>query len=230
MPSESPVSSHARRILDVALASAGLVASVPLGLAVIAAIRLSMGPPVFYRQTRLGYRNDPFRLWKFRTMTGERTPEGTLLPDAERLTKLGRFLRETSLDELPQLLNVLTGEMSIVGPRPLLTRYLPRYNERQRRRHEVRPGITGWAQINGRNALDWESRLELDVWYVEHQSLSLDLKILLKTILIVLRRDSVMSGAGAELDEFWGAEGPPSDGPRAFPVDEDEAVPGGAFA
>jgi len=189
------------------------------------AIGVSMGRPMLFRQTRLGYDSRPFRLWKFRTMTNERSPDGTLLPDAERLTKLGRWLRETSLDELPQLLNVLAGDMSIVGPRPLLTRYLNRYTERQKRRHEVQPGITGWAQINGRNALDWESKLELDVWYVDNRSLPLDLLILLKTVAIVLRRKSVLSGAGAELDEFWGTAGPPLEGPRAFPVDENEPLP-----
>ena len=178
-----------------------------------------------YRQVRVGQGEKPFRLWKFRTMSNERSADGALLPDGERLTRLGRWLRETSLDELPQLINVLTGDMSVVGPRPLLTRYIPRYTARQRRRHEARPGITGWAQIHGRNAVDWDSRLELDVWYVENASLGLDLRILLRTILIVLRRDAVLSGGGADKDEFWGVLGPPTTGPRAFPVEESELMP-----
>jgi sugar transferase EpsL len=181
----SPSSPHLKRTLDLALVTLGLGLVVPLGASTALAIRLNMGSPVFYRQTRLGYLNRPFRLWKFRTMTNERGPDGQLLPDAERLTRLGRFLRETSLDELPQLLNVLAGDMSIVGPRPLLTRYLQRYSDTQRKRHNVRPGITGYAQVNGRNALDWESRLELDVWYAENQTLWLDLKILAKTAILV---------------------------------------------
>jgi lipopolysaccharide/colanic/teichoic acid biosynthesis glycosyltransferase len=144
------------------------------------------------------------------------------LPDAARLTKLGLFLRRHSLDELPQLFNILRGEMSVVGPRPLLARYLPRYTPRQRLRQRVKPGVTGWAQVNGRNALDWESRLELDVWYVEHFSLWLDLRIMARTCLKLLHKDDVLPGAGSELDEFWGADGPPAAGPRAFPVEATE--------
>jgi lipopolysaccharide/colanic/teichoic acid biosynthesis glycosyltransferase len=214
-----------KRALDVSLASLGLAASWPLLLGAAAAVRCQMGRPVMYRQLRIGLEEKPFRLWKFRTMSNERSADGSLLPDGERLTRLGRWLRETSLDELPQLINVLTGDMSIVGPRPLLARYVPRYTARQRLRHAVQPGLTGWAQINGRNSLDWNSRLELDVWYAEHASLGLDLRIILRTVLIVLRREAVISGAGAEMDEFWGLAGPPAAGPRAYPVEENESIP-----
>lgn len=210
-----------KRAVDVAGASAGLAVSAPLLLAVAAAIRASMGAPVMYRQVRPGQGGKPFKLWKFRTMSNERGPDGQLLPDGERLTRLGRFLREFSLDELPQLLNVLAGDMSLVGPRPLLWRYLPRYSPRQHLRHDVKPGITGWAQVNGRNALDWESRLELDAWYAENASLLLDLKILVLTVRRLAQRSDVLAGAGAELSEFWGTEGPPS-GVMAYPVEEDE--------
>jgi sugar transferase EpsL len=213
-----------KRLLDVSLAGWGLVVSAPLLLGVACAIRVDMGKPILFRQLRVGMNEKPFRLWKFRTMTNQRGPDGALLPDARRLTRLGRFLRETSLDELPQLLNVLAGEMSIVGPRPLLLRYLPRYSERQRSRHRVLPGITGWAQVHGRNALDWERRLELDAWYAEHACLGLDLLILARTLGMVLRREAVAAGGGAEYDEFWGSEAPPESGPRAFPVEENEAI------
>lgn len=214
-----------KRAMDVGLAGVGLTASLPLLAGVAAAVRLQMGSPVMYRQVRIGLDTKPFRLWKFRTMTNERSADGTLLPDAERLTRLGRWLRETSLDELPQLINVIAGDMSIVGPRPLLVRYVPRYTPRQQLRHTVRPGLTGWAQINGRNALDWNSKLELDVWYAENASLWLDIRIILSTVLLVLRREAVLSGAGAEMDEFWGTAGPPSGGPRAYPVEENESIP-----
>jgi len=214
-----------KRAMDVALASLGVAAAWPLLLGVAAAVRCQMGGPVMYRQVRIGLDAKPFRLWKFRTMTNQRSADGALLPDSERLTQLGRWLRETSLDELPQLLNVLAGDMSIVGPRPLLARYVPRYTPRQQLRHSVRPGVTGWAQINGRNTLDWNSRLELDVWYAEHASLGLDIRIILRTFLLVLRREAVVSGAGAEMDEFWGLAGPPAAGPRAFPVEENESIP-----
>jgi sugar transferase EpsL len=214
-----------KRAVDLVVASAGLTLSSPLLLSVAAAIRVQMGRPVLYRQTRVGKDEKPFRVWKFRTMTNERNAAGELLPDADRLTSFGRWLRETSLDELPQLINVAIGEMSIVGPRPLLVRYVPRYSPRQRTRHQVRPGITGWAQVHGRNALSWDERLELDAWYAENASLALDLRIVLKTISIVVRREAVLSGAGADIDEFWGAAGPPATGPRAFPVEENERLP-----
>jgi sugar transferase EpsL len=211
-----------KRCVDIVLAGVGIVLAAPLMLAVAAAIRVSMGRQVLYGQLRPGLDEQPIKVWKFRTMTQDRTPEGDLLPDSERLTKLGRFLREHSLDELPQLFNILIGNMSIVGPRPLLARYLPRYTPRQRRRQRVKPGVTGWAQVNGRNALDWPSRLELDVWYVEHFSLLLDFRIMLLTVRRLLTREGVLAGAGAELDEYWGPAGPPAAGPRAYPVEAAE--------
>jgi len=168
------------------------------------AVRLRLGVPVLFRQRRPGLHGQPFTLLKFRTMTGARDAAGNLLPDAERLTPLGRFLRATSLDELPELLNVLKGEMSLVGPRPLLLEYLTRYTPEQARRHDVRPGITGWAQVNGRNALSWEHKFALDVWYVDHVSLGLDLKILVLTALRVLARQGISQPGHATMEEFLG--------------------------
>ena len=165
------------------------------------------GKPFFY-QERPGKDARIFRLYKFKTMNDRRDAEGKLLPDAERLTRVGRLIRSLSLDELPQLWNVLKGDMSLVGPRPLLVRYLPRYNERQARRHEVRPGITGWAQVNGRNAIGWEERLRLDVWYVDHRSLALDAKILFLTVWKALRRDGIQQEGYATMPEFLGSEPP----------------------
>jgi lipopolysaccharide/colanic/teichoic acid biosynthesis glycosyltransferase len=163
-----------------------------------------MGKPVFFRQLRIGYRERPFAFFKFRTMTEARDSRGMLLCDAQRLTALGQFLRASSLDELPQVWNVLKGEMSLVGPRPLLPEYLPRYDMRQRRRHEVKPGITGWAQVKGRNALDWEQKFELDAWYVDHRNFWLDLKILWLTLLRVLQRDGISQQGHATMPEFLG--------------------------
>lgn len=211
-----------KRGIDLACAAVGIVLTAPIMLCVAVAVRLSMGRPVLYAQLRPGLHERPIKVWKFRTMTDERGPDGALLPDSARLTPVGRFLREHSLDELPQLFNILIGNMSIVGPRPLLSRYLPRYTSRQRRRQRMKPGITGWAQVNGRNALDWQSRLELDVWYVENFSLLLDLRIMLLTCRRLVSREGVLAGAGAELDEYWGSAGPPPDGPRAFPVEAAE--------
>jgi sugar transferase EpsL len=192
--------------------------------AAAAAIGATMGWPIFHRPLRPGRGERPFRVWKFRTMTEARDADGKLLPDGERLTRVGRLLRELSVDELPQLFNVLIGEMSLVGPRPLLARYLPRYTPAQRARHRAKPGITGWAQVHGRNGLDWPTRLELDAWYAENWSLRLDLEILARTLLETVRRRGVFAAAGAEVDEFWGEAGPPATGPRAFPVEEDEGA------
>jgi lipopolysaccharide/colanic/teichoic acid biosynthesis glycosyltransferase len=180
-----------KRALDVVLALALLAVTLPLAVVVIVMVRVSLGSPVLFRQWRIGWRNRPFLLRKFRTMTDACDRQGVPLPDSARLTPVGRFLRSTSLDELPQLVSVLTGEMSLVGPRPLLPEYLPRYSARHARRHDVRPGLTGWAQVNGRAAAEWDDRLDLDVWYVEHQSLALDLKILLLTVARVVSRDDV---------------------------------------
>ncbi len=197
-----------KRALDLLLASTGLVIVSPL-LAIIGfCVRLCYGSPAIFRQKRPGLKGAPFMLLKFRTMSDKRDATGALLPDAERLTRLGRFLRSTSLDELPELINVLKGEMSLVGPRPLMMEYLPRYSTEQARRHDVKPGITGWAQVNGRNALTWEQKFALDVWYVDNQSLWLDLKILVKTLWIVLKREGVSAENHATMPEFRGT--PPS--------------------
>lgn len=193
-----------KRALDVAGSGAALVLLAPVLLGVAAAVRVSMGAPVLFRQLRPGLDGRPFRMYKFRTMRDAVDRSGRPLPDAERLTRVGRFLRATSLDELPELLNVLRGEMSLVGPRPLLMEYLPLYSPEQARRHSVRPGITGWAQVNGRNALSWEKRFELDVWYVDHQSLRLDLRILLLTLRKVAMREGVSHPGHATMERFRG--------------------------
>ena len=167
-------------------------------------VRLTLGSPVLFRQTRSGLKGKPFTIYKFRTMTDERDGDGHLLPDGKRLIRLGRFLRKTSMDELPGLFNVITGDMSIVGPRPLLMRYLGRYTPAQARRHEVKPGITGWAQVNGRNAINWEQKFQLDVWYVDNWSFSLDLKIIGMTIMSVLKREGICQETQATMEEFLG--------------------------
>ena len=167
-------------------------------------VRIKLGSPIIFKQIRPGLNGCPFQMYKFRTMTDERDANGDLLPDAVRLTSFGRFLRSTSLDELPELWNVLKGEMSLVGPRPLLMEYLPRYTTEQARRHKVRPGITGWAQINGRNAIGWDEKFKLDVWYVDNQSLWLDLKILLLTVKKVFVREGISAEGEATMPKFTG--------------------------
>ncbi len=193
-----------KRAIDVLGAAAGLVVTSPLIAGAAAAVRVTMGAPVFFRQERPGLGGRTFRIFKFRTMTDARGPDGKLLPDDERLTPVGRFIRSTSLDELPQLVNVVLGDMSLVGPRPLLTRYLSRYNARQARRHEMKPGITGLTAVRGRNALSWADKFELDVKYVEDWSLALDAQILLETVVRVLRRDGISNAAHATMPEFMG--------------------------
>ncbi len=195
----------AKRLCDLALASLALVILWPVMLATALAIRLTLGSPVLFRQERPGLHGKPFTLLKFRTMTDARDAAGNLLPDACRLTPFGRFLRSMSLDELPEFLNVLRGEMSLVGPRPLLMQYLDRYTPVQARRHEVKPGITGWAQVNGRNVLTWEEKFALDVWYVDHQSFWLDLKIVGLTIWKILRREGISQPGHATMTEFMGS-------------------------
>jgi len=195
---------HCKRAFDLLFAAAALAVASPLLALAAAAIRLRLGSPVFFRQRRPGLNERCFEIVKFRTMREALDPSGRPLPDAARLTKLGRFLRSSSLDELPELWNVIRGEMSLVGPRPLLPEYLPRYNQHQRRRHAVRPGITGWAQIKGRNALSWEEKLDCDVWYVDHQSLLLDLRILWLTLLAVLLRRGISHEGHATMPEFVG--------------------------
>jgi sugar transferase EpsL len=191
-----------KRAFDLLGVAAGLIALAPVLLLIALAVRLLLGSPVLFRQIRAGRRGQPFELLKFRTMTDARDAAGELLPDAERLTRFGRWLRSTSLDELPELINVLRGEMSLVGPRPLLLEYLPHYSAEQARRHEVRPGMTGWAAVRGRNALSWHQRLALDVWYVDHWSIALDLKILLITVVKVLRREGISPEGHATMPRF----------------------------
>ena len=182
-----------------------LVAGSPLILALAVLVRLRLGSPVLFRQIRPGLHGRPFEMVKFRTMTDARDTTGALLPDADRLTPFGRFLRSSSLDELPEIWNVLKGEMSFVGPRPLLMDYLPLYSREQARRHEVRPGITGWAQVNGRNTLSWEDKFRLDVEYVERQSMWLDLCILMQTALKVVKRDGISADGDATMPRFTGS-------------------------
>lgn len=193
-----------KRLMDVLLAGlALLVLCLPL-LLLACLVRLRLGSPVLFRQTRPGLHGRPFTLVKFRTMTDARGQDSTLLPDAQRLTPFGRFLRTNSLDELPELWNVLRGDMSLVGPRPLLMEYLSLYSPEQARRHEVRPGITGWAQVNGRNALSWDERFKLDVWYVNHRTLRLDLRILWLTVRKVLVREGISAQGEATMPKFTG--------------------------
>lgn len=196
-----------KRAIDVAMSATTLLVTGPALLGAAAAVRATLGAPVFFRQRRPGLHGKPFEIWKFRTMTDAKAPDGRLLPDSERLTAVGRFLRGSSLDELPQLLNVLKGEMSLVGPRPLLMQYLERYDARQARRHEVPPGITGLAQVRGRNSLSWEEKFELDVQYVERWSLLLDLQILAETALRVVDRRGISQAGHATMPEFMGSSG-----------------------
>jgi len=197
---------HGKRALDLVLVLASAPMWLPLAGLVGLGVLMFLGWPVLFRQVRPGLGGRPFTLLKFRTMTEARDAQGNLLPDEERLTRFGRFLRRTSLDELPELFNVLKGDMSLVGPRPLLMEYLERYSPEQARRHEVRPGITGWAQVNGRNALSWEEKFELDVWYVDHLSLVLDVKILFLTLWKVLKGEGIARPGHATMPEFMGSK------------------------
>jgi sugar transferase EpsL len=198
---------YGKRPLDVLAAGVALVVLAPLLALLAALVRWRLGSPVLFRQVRPGLHGRPFELIKFRTMTDARDAAGNLLPDAVRLTGFGKFLRQTSLDELPELWNVLTGEMSLVGPRPLLMEYLPRYSPEQARRHEVRPGLTGWAQVNGRNAISWSEKFKLDVWYVDHVSVMLDAKIVWMTIWRVCRREGISAKGEATMMKFMGGQG-----------------------
>lgn len=201
-----------KRLIDIAAAASLLLILSPLIVAVAVALLLDVGSPVLFRQVRPGLHGEPFTLVKFRTMHGARSGEPAATTDEQRLTRLGRWLRASSLDELPELWNVLRGEMSLVGPRPLLMRYLPLYSAEQMRRHDVKPGLTGWAQINGRNALSWDEKFALDLWYVDHQSVALDLKILLRTAGLVLNRHGISHADSATMPEFRGASGDPNQG------------------
>ena len=196
------VQAHLKRVFDVVVSAIALVALAPVMGLIALAVWRTMGRPVLFRHVRPGLHGKPFVMYKFRTMRDLRDAEGKLLPDEARLTPFGRWLRSTSLDELPELLNVLRGEMSLVGPRPLLMEYLERYTPEQARRHEVKPGITGWAQIHGRNNLSWDERFKLDVWYVDNWSLWLDLKILWRTLWMVLRREGISAQGHATMPRF----------------------------
>lgn len=193
-----------KRILDTVVAVVAIAVLLPLGAVIACLVVLRMGPPAIFIQERVGWHGRIFRLYKFRTMTDDCSPDGTPLPDGQRLRRLGSFLRRTSLDELPQFFNVLRGDMSLVGPRPLLPEYLPLYTERQAHRHDVRPGITGLAQVTGRNALSWEDRLELDARYVDEHSLHGDLRILAKTVVVVFRRNNVSHADSSTMPKFEG--------------------------
>jgi sugar transferase EpsL len=194
----------AKRAFDVSVALAALIALAPLLAVLYVLVRTKLGAPVIFRQERPGLHGQPFMLYKFRTMTDARGPNGKLLPDAKRLTRFGQLLRKTSLDELPELINVLRGDMSLVGTRPLLMEYLNLYTPSQARRHDVKPGITGWAQVNGRNNVTWEERFMLDVWYVENQTLWLDIKILFQTVKQVVKRDGISQEGHATMPRFTG--------------------------
>lgn len=196
--------SFLKRSLDLLGAGLGLLLFSPLLVAIAGALRVTIGRPIFFRQQRPGLAGRPFEMIKFRTMSDARDESGELLPDEQRMTRVGTLLRKTSLDELPELWNVLRGDMSLVGPRPLLMRYLERYSDEQMRRHEVKPGLTGWAQINGRNAISWEEKFALDVWYVDHWTVTLDLKIIFLTIWKILRREGITAAEHVTMPEFQG--------------------------
>lgn len=193
-----------KRLMDIVIAGLALLILSPVLLVIAALVRLKLGSPVIFRQVRPGKKAQPFTMLKFRTMMERRNEKGELLPDEQRLPAFGRFLRSTSMDELPELWNVLRGEMSLVGPRPLLMEYLPRYSKEQARRHEVAPGISGWVQVNGRNGLSWEEKFALDVWYVDNQSFGLDCKILVKTLASVVKRQGVSSEGHVSMPKFMG--------------------------
>jgi len=199
--SSTPIS---KRILDLLLTIPGILILSPLFIFITLLVGANFGAPIIFRQMRPGYKGKPFWVYKFRTMTIAYDAQENLLPDSKRITRLGRLLRSSSLDELPELFNVLRGEMSLVGPRPLLMQYLERYSPEQARRHEVLPGITGWAQINGRNALTWEEKFNLDVWYVDHWSFWLDIRIMLLTVVKVFRREGINQPGQATAEEFKG--------------------------
>lgn len=195
-----------KRCMDVILSLLAIIVLLPIYIIVSILVKVKLGSPILFRQKRPGKDEKIFEMYKFRTMTDERDENGELLPDEVRLTKFGRFLRSTSLDELPELFNILKGDMSIIGPRPLLVEYLPRYNEEQRRRHEVRPGLSGLAQANGRNAISWEEKFQYDVEYVDHVTFFGDWKIIFKTIWNVLKRDGISSETSATMEKFMGTE------------------------
>lgn len=195
---------YIKRMFDIIISLTALVILSPVLLVMAVLVRAKLGSPVIFHQDRPGYRERVFKLCKFRSMTDERGADGELLPDEVRLTKFGKALRATSLDELPELWNILKGDMSLIGPRPLLVKYLPLYNEFQRHRHDVKPGLTGWAQVNGRNTITWEQRFEYDVYYVNHISFVMDLKILFQTVAVVFRHSDINSATDATMEAFTG--------------------------
>lgn len=195
---------YIKRLLDILCALAALIVFCWLYAIVAVLVRIKLGSPVLFKQPRPGLNGRIFNLYKFRTMTDEKDENGQLLPDEVRLTKFGRILRATSLDELPEAINILKGDMSVIGPRPLLVRYLPRYNQHQARRHEVRPGLSGYAQVHGRNTVSWEEKFDLDVWYVDHVSFPLDVKIVIQSVLVALKHDGISSANSATMEEFMG--------------------------
>lgn len=195
-----------KNLFDKTLALFLIILFSPIYIVVSLLIFFKMGSPILFRQKRPGYKEEIFGIYKFRTMTNEKDANGNLLPDDKRLVGIGKFIRSTSLDELPQLFNVLKGEMSFVGPRPLLIEYLPLYSEKQKRRHDVKPGITGWAQVNGRNAISWEQKFDYDVWYVDNQSFWLDMKILWLTFLKVVKRSDISSSTSSTMEKFTGSK------------------------
>ena len=197
---------YIKRWLDFILSLLAIIILSPILLIVALLVRIKLGSPVIFKQERPGLHEKIFTLYKFRTMTDEKDKDGNLLPDDQRLTKFGKLLRSTSLDELPELFNILKGDMSIVGPRPLLVKYLPLYNEHQKHRHDVRPGFTGWAQCNGRNALSWVEKFDLDIYYVKHLTFILDLSVIFKTIKIVFLREGISSDTSVTMEEFRGTE------------------------
>lgn len=198
---------YIKRILDIISSLLAIIILSPLLAVTAVLVKTKLGSPVLFRQERPGKDEKIFTLMKFRTMTDERDENGELLPDEVRLTKFGKFLRSTSIDELPELFNILKGDMSVIGPRPLLVEYIPRYNEHQHRRHEVRPGLSGWAQVNGRNSISWEEKFDLDVEYVDNYSFAMDVKILFMTVLNVLKKEGISSETSATMEVFMGTSG-----------------------
>lgn len=195
-----------KRLFDIAVSTTGLIISAPITLTAAAVIAKKLGKPVLFRQVRPGQDGKPFEIYKFRTMSDKRDENGELLPDDQRMTPVGTFIRKSSIDELPQLINVLKGDISLVGPRPLLMEYLPLYNDEQKKRHNVKPGITGWAQVNGRNAISWDEKFKLDVWYAENQSFKLDMYIIYKTIINILQRKDINAPNHVTAEKFKGNE------------------------
>ena len=193
-----------KRLFDIAVSATGLIISAPITLTTAVVISKKLGKPVLFRQVRPGQDGKPFEIYKFRTMSDERDENGELLPDDQRMTPVGTFIRKSSIDELPQLINVLKGDISLVGPRPLLMEYLPLYNDEQKKRHNVKPGITGWAQVNGRNAISWDEKFKLDVWYAENQSFKLDMYIIYKTIINILQRKDINAPNHVTAEKFKG--------------------------